>query len=108
MSKDDFFVVSYKILQDLSNQMEIGEYEPGSFTHVTYGVSRSYWERILTLLFENGYIDGIVLFQILGRIDNSVKIINPQITIKGLEYLEENSTLQKAKNFLKDLAPVIP
>ena len=41
---------------------------------------------------------------ILERIDKGVKIINPKITTKGLEYLEENSILQKTKNFLKDVA----
>ena len=108
MGRDDFFVVTYKILRDLRNQLKMGEYEPGSFTHEAYDVSKRYWERILEMLQRDGYIEGIVLLPVLGRVEKSVKIVYPQITTKGLEFLEENSTLNKAKNFLQDIASIIP
>lgn len=43
------------------------------------------------------------------RENKGVKILsNLQITPKGIEYLQENSTMQKVKTALKDFKEIIP
>lgn len=59
-------------------------------------------------LLEEGYIKGIVVEE---TIDGMLEIYNLgecQITPKGIEYLTDNSTINKAKEFFKDLKDVIP
>lgn len=53
------------------------------------GISLNRWAYIVLLLNENGYISG------------------DRITLKGLEYLEENSLMRKASNFAKGIAEVL-
>ena len=39
------------------------------------------------------------------RVD--LKIIKPKLTIKGMQYLEENSMMKKAYNLLKGIREII-
>ena len=36
------------------------------------------------------------------------KALEPRLTIKGMEFLQENSAMQKIKNGLKDIKEVTP
>ncbi len=59
--------------------------------------------------FEDGLITGVSLIPILGEDVKGVKLTQKlEITPKGIEYLQENSAMQKAKSFLKGLKEVIP
>ena len=53
-----------------------------------------------------GYITGLSIKRSTdGEICCSVS--NPRITLKGLEYLQENSIMQKAANLAKGVADII-
>lgn len=53
------------------------------------GISFNRWANIVLMLNENGYISG------------------DRITLKGLEYLEENSLMRKAERLTKEIAEVL-
>lgn len=60
------------------------------------------------ILAPEGYISGIVIDQ---DIDENIEIYNLdkcEITPKGIEYLTDNSTIEKAKRFMKDLKDILP
>lgn len=51
---------------------------------------------------DDEYIKGLVLSSDIGKMyRHIVEPIKPQITIKGLEYLESNSFMAKAREALK-------
>ena len=53
-----------------------------------------------------GLIDG---FERVNYADGyGFKAIEPRLTIKGMEFLQENSTMQKIKNGLKDVKDITP
>ena len=59
-------------------------------------------------LFNEGYIKGVVIDE---DIDENLEIYNLdkcEITPKGIEYLTDNSTIEKAKRFMKDLKDILP
>jgi hypothetical protein len=67
-----------------------------------FKVDESYWDYVLRHLIEGGYIEGAILLSILGQEDPGVKITGKlNITPKGIEYLDENSMMKKAKAFLE-------
>lgn len=45
--------------------------------------------------------EGLTIEQMSDR-SFYIKSYNPQITLKGIEYLAENSTMQKAVNIIKE------
>ena len=61
----------------------------------------------MVMLKENGYIKGVVVTETLDSQLPDVELGNVEITLKGLEYLEENSLMQKAKNLAKGVVDIV-
>lgn len=61
----------------------------------------------MVMLKENGYIKGVVVTETLDSQLPDVELGNVEITLKGLEYLEENSLMQKAKNLEKGVVDIV-
>ena len=60
----------------------------------------------MEMLTAEGYIDGGSLKRTLDG-DVAVSVSNPRITLKGLEYLQENSLMKKAADLAKGIADII-
>jgi len=58
------------------------------------------------MLVDNGYVKGVVVIKTLSH--ESVKVNNIQITLKGLEYLAENSLMKKAASLAKGISDIAP
>lgn len=66
------------------------------------------WEQLLILMQDEGYIKGLVISKDLEQMYRHItEPIKPQITIKGLEYLADNSFMVKAKEALKMAGEII-
>ena len=50
------------------------------------------------MLIENGLIEGVRNIEYDGQTVPMIKLINPSVTLKGLEYLEENSLMNMSLN----------
>lgn len=73
------------------------------------GISRERWEQLLILLQDDGYIRGLVVVQTLSDSKRHMgSPVTPAITLKGLEYLAENSLMKKTANLLKGVKETIP
>lgn len=57
-------------------------------------------------MIDDGLIDGFTRVNYVG--DCGFKAIEPRLTIKGMEFLQENSAMEKIKNGLKDIKDVTP
>lgn len=102
MARDDYFVLVYKLLKILYTILKSGKaITNDELKDLSEGIPSDYWKYILKTLNEEGYINGIVEVDTL--IGNSIKIINLQITPKGIEYLQDNSKMQKSAEFVKNL-----
>lgn len=112
MAKDDYHVIVYRILIYLYACLKQGQ-RPNldylKYDTDDFPIGKDYWHYILENLYNSGYIDGVILIPILGQMNKTAKITeNISITPKGIEYIKENSTMQKAKQFLKELKEIIP
>lgn len=66
------------------------------------------WEQLMILLQDSGYINGLVVSRALeDKYRHIAEPINPAITLKGIEYLENNSVMAKAGQMLKDAGDII-
>ena len=109
MSKDDMRVVIYKILRYLyeCNKKAVQPCMEDICHHCKlFSIPESYWNQIMTELIEAGYVKG---FAILKTKDGEkIQMVgNATITLHGVDYLEENGSMQKAKEHLGEAFEIV-
>ena len=97
----------YKILKYLREAMNYEEADIDFISANALGISENLWISIVEMLTSSGYITGIeVKYGAQG--DRVLSISNLRITLKGIEYLEENSLMRRAANIAKGSKDIIP
>lgn len=108
MAKNDYFVVAYRILRYLNECFKAGERaEVDMFGPDALGINNGYWVNMLESLSNEGYITGVEFPSAIGSI-RSAKVYDARITQKGIEFLEDNTKIKKAAQFLKSLKETVP
>ena len=94
------FKIIYKILKLLRDSMNVEEFDADTISPKVLRITDSMWNKIITMLVDNEYVTGIQVIKRLSG-ENIIYFLKPEITLKGLEYLEENSLMKKASNIAK-------
>lgn len=103
----DNFRIIYKILRSLERSMDADEFNQDLIRADSLGISEPRWKKLMKMLVDEGYIDGVRMIQTnAGEI--IIKLVSPCITLKGLEYLNENSLMRKAAAVAKGISDFIP
>lgn len=111
MAKDDYYVIVYKILAYLYENLKAGkENDPTMLMYDggLFNINRKYWAYIFENLANDGYIAGVEQAEIGDGYYLKAQFPTCKITPKGIGYLCENSLVEKAKNFLKDVKDMTP
>lgn len=102
----DNFKFIYKILRTLESAMDYPEFDISQISAEKFGVSKERWARYIEMMYDAGYIKGVRVYKdTLGEIeieDNGIRI-----TLKGLEYLSENSIMQRMYKAAKGIKELI-
>ena len=117
MAKDDYPVIVYQLLAYMYQCLKRGEdvdtqmisADSDLFKANGQAINKRYWSYIVYNLQKLHLIEGVV-FADMDGIKHPVPINWDacQITPIGIEYLTDNSFLQKAKEFLKDAKAIVP
>lgn len=108
MAKNDYYVVVCRILAYLYACLKSGvPPQEEEISPKKLDIEPKYWLYIIENLQNDGYITGVHIGKLLGRMP-TVKMIDLQITPAGITFLQENSSVNKAKEFLKTLKEIIP
>ena len=102
------FRTIYRILKELRTAMDQEEIDPECISAESIGLSYPKWSRLMVMLVEEGYIKGIAVIYSMSSSIPRIKMTRPEITLKGLEYLEENSLMKKAERLAKGIKDSIP
>lgn len=98
----DNFNAIYKILKLLDKHKGDEDFDYELISAKAMKMKVSDWEQIMIELQMNGFIRGLVYTQDLtNKFPHIVEPIHPQITLKGMEYLANNSFMKKAAEALK-------
>lgn len=102
----DNFRVIYRILRYLEKALDYDEPNMDCISAKALKLSDQRWMALMEMLSKEGYIDG---FSAQRTVDGSILISSstPRITLKGLEYLQENSLMKKAAELAKGVAEII-
>ena len=90
----DNFKVIYRILHYLEKAMDLDALDRSRLTPEALGVTERRWLALWEMLAKAGYVDVE-----LSR--------NPRITLRGLEYLQENALMKKAAQLAKGIAEIL-
>lgn len=103
----DNFKAVYKILSALEKAMDFPEFDVATIGYEKLGVSKERWARYIEMMADVGYIKGVRVYaDITG--ETNVDCDDIRITLKGLEYLQENSIMRKIYNVTKGIKEVTP
>lgn len=103
----DNFKTIYRILSALEKSMDVEDPDWGCISPEQLKISETRWASLMRAIVEAGYIAGVkVVSSKTGT--PQVYLIEPRITLEGLEYLENNSTMQKIYRAAKGIKDVIP
>ena len=104
----DNFNTIYKILKRLEKAMDYDEFDIEQISAESLGISRNKWSRIIEMLVQNGYIQGVTVKYSIDGNNAVISSYNPVITLKGLEYLNDNALMKKIANTAKGIKDIIP
>lgn len=103
----DNFRIIYKILKVLEQAMDLDEFNPEEISAERLGISENRWRAIMEMLSESGYVKGVSVIKSIGG--SSLRLRSDfGITLKGLEYLDDNTFMKKAANIAKGIKESIP
>ena len=97
----------YRILSILHKAMDLEEWDSKLLSPEALGISLPMWSRLMAMLLKEGYITGGEVWESFDVSYPKVKLSRPEITLKGLEYLEENSLMKKAGEMLKEVIHIV-
>lgn len=101
------FKLIYQILSLLDKYLDYDEPDWSKLSAENFKVSERRFVSIMIMLCKAGYIDGIDIIH-LGGNECDLRYIDPSITLRGLEYLEQNDLMHKAYRLLKGIKDVTP
>lgn len=103
---DDNFKVIYKILTAFEKSLDVEDFDIDSISAKALGISEIRLLKYLEMLVDAEYLTGIEFEE---DITDSIiiKADNPLITIKGLEYLSENTIMQRIYKSLKGIKEIV-
>ena len=103
---DDNFKTIYKILSIFEKSLDLEKFNSELISANRLNISQIRLEKYLLMLCEAEYITG---YEFEEDIANNliIKKNNPHITLKGLEYLSENTIMQRMYRTAKGIKDFI-
>lgn len=101
------FRIIYKILKILQQSMDLEEFDCNNLSAERLGLSEPKWSRLMAMLLKEGYISGGQTWNSMDCSYPRVALTRPEITLKGLEYLEENSLMRRAADMAKGIVDIV-
>ncbi len=99
---EDFRII-YRILRTLHKAMKLEEFDAEEISAEALKLEEPKWSRLMAMLLTEGYITGGETWTSMTCGYPRVKLTRPEITLKGLEYLEENSLMRRAAGIAKGI-----
>lgn len=104
MAKDDYFTISYKILLYLYGVLKrkvVFDEQIFKSSLKVKDLSEEYFETILQMLQDEGYIKGLLFAEAWGsEVILTGSLSDAKITQKGIEYIENDSIMNMIKDEL--------
>lgn len=105
VSVDNFNCI-YKILSTLEKALDCTEFELSQIDYDKLNISKFRWAKYIEMLADSGYIKNVRVYEDVTG-ETCIKDEGVRITIKGLEYLSENTIMQRIYKTAKGIREII-
>lgn len=102
----DNFKAVYRILSSLEEQMDKPEVDVSKFDNEQLGISEERWAKYIEMMEDVGYIKGCRIYTNIND-ETICDTSDIKITLKGLEYLQENSIMQRLYKTAKGIKDIV-
>ena len=99
----DNFKAVYRILSALKKAMDLPGFDVQQIGHEALSATHERWCRYMEMMADVGYITGVEIRRFITG-ETSVDARDIRITLKGLEYLQENGIMRKLYKAAKGIA----
>lgn len=99
----DNFKAVYRILSALKKAMDLPGFDVQQIGHEALGATHERWCRYMEMMADVGYITGVEIQRFITG-ETSVDARGIRITLKGLEYPQENGIMRKLYKAAKGIA----
>lgn len=99
----DNFKAVYRILSALKKAMDLPGFDVQQIGHEALGATHERWCRYMEMMADVGYITGVEIQRFITG-ETSVDARDIRITLKGLEYPQENGIMRKLYKAAKGIA----
>lgn len=103
---EDFRII-YRILKFLQQNMDFEDFDDEGFNAEHFGTNENRFHALLMELQDAGYIKGLRIVQYIRQPEHIQQPMRPKITLKGLEYLQENSLMKQAAALAKGIKDIV-
>lgn len=103
----DNFKAVYRILSTLEKAMDLPEFDIAQINASALGVTEQRWARYIEMMVDVGYVKGVKIESTISG-NLMVQADDMRITLKGLEYLQENSIMQRIYRAAKGIKDIMP
>ena len=100
------FKIIYRILKYLEAALDADAPDMTPIRAEALGLTETRWKQLMLMLYKEGYIEGLRFQQYVGEA-SIMRIEQVKITLKGLEYLEENSLMKKLAETAKGIVDIL-
>lgn len=97
------FKAVYRILSALKKAMDLPGFDVQQIWQEAHGATHERWCRYMEMVADVGYITGVEIRRFITG-ETSVDARDIRITLKGLEYLQENGIMRKLYKAAKGIA----
>ena len=104
----DNFKAVYKRLSELEKQMDSPKADLSRFSHEALKITETRWAKYIEMMYDCGYIKGVEISEFHGDDIPYFDCDDIQITLKGLEYLQENAIMKKLYKAAKGIKDIVP
>ena len=113
MAKNDYFVLVYKLLSILYEDLKTGaatDIKTLLNDRDTFPIGQRYWIAIFEDLLEKGYIKGVQIVNVANSNDRKILLdkYGIRITADGVEYLNNNSLMRKLAGVIGSVTDFLP
>ena len=87
--------------------MDFEDFDSEGFTAERFGTNPNRFQALLIQLQNAGYIEGLSIVQYIRQPEHIELPMRLRITLKGLEYLQENSLMKQAAALAKGIKDIV-
>ncbi|WP_068783229.1 YjcQ family protein [Paenibacillus phocaensis] len=95
--------VIQQILEHLDNSMDGDVVDMTAISPEALEITEARWHRVIGMMVEEGLIDGFAKVTTLQTQYNQYKAITPEITLRGLHFMNENKDAAKLYRIAKEI-----